>query len=414
MDLENKLVLQNYWKSFNGKHNIILFNSSSSGKYKCFSNYWKHKPFYFTIPSWCGKYANTIISITFSEKAIMLCKASLFNDDKYFNLIYKAKTPTIVKQLGRQCKFDQNIWNKYICDIALEVIYQKFTKVNKLKDILINTDEHIIAETSSRNKIWGIGMSINNNENIYPSKWKGTNILGWALMSVRYELINNNSSNINNIENNNIEDNYIGCYSCNKIIKRDELLPDDYEYEEPIYFTLDEFKSLPFKKITSLTFGYEDGGYDDMIHFYELPNLDKFINLEVLSCYKNNLRILPNLDKLTKLKEIWIHKNQLYELPSLDKLHNLEILEISYNNIKYLDNDIFKYNFNLEEFEMRNNNANIPLSIRHCKYYRYYKSIYDITDFYQIINLPELINNKIKQYYYKPVSDYYYNCLIKK
>ena len=58
-----------------------------------------------------------------------------------------------------------------------------------IKNILISTKDSILVEASPYDKIWGIGMSANN-ENIENSLlWGGLNLLGFALMEVRDELI---------------------------------------------------------------------------------------------------------------------------------------------------------------------------------------------------------------------------------
>ena len=58
-----------------------------------------------------------------------------------------------------------------------------------IKNILISTKDSILVEASPYDKIWGIGMS-SNNENIEnPLLWRGLNLLGFALMEVRDELI---------------------------------------------------------------------------------------------------------------------------------------------------------------------------------------------------------------------------------
>ena len=176
------------WKSFDKEKKVIAFYSDKSDYYPCFSNFFRHKPFNFIIPKWCGKFAGTSVPVEFSEKAIMLCKASLFSDEIKFHEIRLANTPMKAKQLGRKCKFNPNIWNKFVCKIAEEVVYQKFLLVDGLKQILVNTGDVLIAEAAPRDKIWGIGMSRTNPLVNIPSKWKGINILGWALMLTRSKL----------------------------------------------------------------------------------------------------------------------------------------------------------------------------------------------------------------------------------
>jgi Leucine-rich repeat (LRR) protein len=125
--------------------------------------------------------------------------------------------------------------------------------------------------------------------------------------------------------------------------------------EQQIRFTLDNWCNLPFNNIRSINFSN--------MQLTELPNLDKLINLEYLSCHTNELRKLPNLDKLVNL--VWLCCN---------------------NNNKLTD---------------------LPISIRKCKKLCRYKNEYNIPDYKYINDLPYLVNKEIEKYYYKPMLDYY-------
>ena len=118
----------------------------------------------------------------------MLCKASLFNDKKTFDLIKKTKNPLNAKWLGRKSKFNQAVWDNYVCKIAKYVIYNKFSSIPTLQQLILNTHNKFIEEASKYDKIWGIGMCSINKKCNYPSKWNGCNILGWALMETRMDL----------------------------------------------------------------------------------------------------------------------------------------------------------------------------------------------------------------------------------
>ena len=191
---ENHLIttqnLIKTWSKIPGEHHVIAFYLEKHPLYGCFSNFYRHYPFIFTIPDWCGLMAGFQTKIEFSEKAIMLCKASLMNDPNSFNKILVANNPSSVKELGRQViNWDQKLWDIHVCLIAKEVIEAKFTQVDGLKEVLFLTKNHLIAEATSRDKIWGVGMTEYNPDINYPSRWKGANVLGWALMEVRDKLL---------------------------------------------------------------------------------------------------------------------------------------------------------------------------------------------------------------------------------
>ena len=55
---------------------------------------------------------------------------------------------------------------------------------NKLKD----TKDCILAECAVKDRIWGIGLSMTDPDRLDKAKWKGQNMLGYALMIVRSKL----------------------------------------------------------------------------------------------------------------------------------------------------------------------------------------------------------------------------------
>lgn len=186
---ETAQSLKSKWLSYKGEYNVVGFYKEKSQQYGSFSNFYVHESVKFTIPDWCGAFAGQVVEFNFSEKLIMLCKASIMNDSIRFQEILDSKTPLEAKKLGRKVTpFDPTIWNQNVCRIAKAVVECKFREVNGLKDILLSTENALIAEATPRDKIWGIGMGKNNPELFFPSKWRGSNILGWALMEARESL----------------------------------------------------------------------------------------------------------------------------------------------------------------------------------------------------------------------------------
>lgn len=56
-------------------------------------------------------------------------------------------------------------------------------------DFLLGTKNRILVEASPRDRIWGIGMGKANPDAECPLKWRGTNLLGFALTEVRDRLL---------------------------------------------------------------------------------------------------------------------------------------------------------------------------------------------------------------------------------
>ena len=51
--------------------------------------------------------------------------------------------------------------------------------------LLLETGDSVLAECAVKDRIWGIGLSMVDANRLDMSKWKGQNLLGFALMEVR-------------------------------------------------------------------------------------------------------------------------------------------------------------------------------------------------------------------------------------
>ena len=121
-----------------------------------------------------------------AEHYMMAKKATLFGDTEILTQILAAEKPDVAKQLGRKVRnFDANLWEEKAFDYVTEGNFLKFSQHEKLRDFLISTGDKVIVEASPYDKIWGIGLSENSVESQNPSTWKGTNLLGFAIMEAR-------------------------------------------------------------------------------------------------------------------------------------------------------------------------------------------------------------------------------------
>lgn len=64
----------------------------------------------------------------------------------------------------------------------------KFSQCEEAKRFLLASGDRILVEAAQNDRIWGIGMNANNPYKCDPAKWRGANLLGEALMTVRYRL----------------------------------------------------------------------------------------------------------------------------------------------------------------------------------------------------------------------------------
>ena len=121
-----------------------------------------------------------------AEQYMMSQKALLFNDLDTYNKIMNSQHQNECKKLGREIKnFDHEKWDKNKFDIVTTGNIHKFQQNEQLKNYLLSTNKKILVEASPYDKIWGIGMAETDKNILDESKWKGSNLLGKALMKVR-------------------------------------------------------------------------------------------------------------------------------------------------------------------------------------------------------------------------------------
>jgi hypothetical protein len=87
--------------------------------------------------------------------------------------------------------YDDNYWNGIRQIVVYEGLMAKFSQNDRLKGLLLETENAILAECAVKDKIWGIGLSMKDVDRLDKTKWRGQNLLGYALMMVRESLQNN-------------------------------------------------------------------------------------------------------------------------------------------------------------------------------------------------------------------------------
>lgn len=78
--------------------------------------------------------------------------------------------------------------------IVYEGLVAKFSQSEDLKKRLLETGNDILAEGAVKDRIWAIGLSMNDSDRHDMSKWKVQNLLGYVLMMVRAKLTNDKSN----------------------------------------------------------------------------------------------------------------------------------------------------------------------------------------------------------------------------
>ncbi|OOC56431.1 MULTISPECIES: NADAR family protein [Nocardiopsis] len=170
-----------------------LIASTGRAKYLCF---WGHKP-----PAdggvsasclsqwWPAAFTVDGTGYPTAEHYMMAAKARLFGDAEAEERILAAGHPRDAKVIGRQVRgFDQEAWEAARFGIVVEAGVAKFGQNPDLREFLLGTGGRVLVEASPRDRVWGIGLGAKNDDARVPERWRGLNLLGFALMEARARL----------------------------------------------------------------------------------------------------------------------------------------------------------------------------------------------------------------------------------
>lgn len=130
----------------------------------------------------------TVEGMTYSsvEQYMMWCKAITFSDSEIAKRILNTDDTATIKELGRSVSgYDENYWNGIRQIIVYKGLFAKFSQNKELKTKLKETGSSLLAECAVKDRIWGIGLSMNDPKRLEKAKWNGQNLLGYTLMMVR-------------------------------------------------------------------------------------------------------------------------------------------------------------------------------------------------------------------------------------
>ncbi|TCJ95205.1 NADAR family protein [Nocardia alba] len=172
----------------------LAIEQGASPKYLAF---WGHSPRRDgTIGSsslsqwWPATFVVDGVEFASAEHYMMWRKAMLFEDATTAAKILGAGHPSQAKKLGRQIlDFDEKIWERARFDIVVAGTVAKFGQDDALRSYLVGTGSRVLVEASPVDRIWGIGMAADDPHALDPGRWKGLNLLGFALMRARDELV---------------------------------------------------------------------------------------------------------------------------------------------------------------------------------------------------------------------------------
>lgn len=143
----------------------------------CLSQWW---PSPFTVDG---------VEYATAEHWMMAGKARLFGDAEGLAAVLAAKSPGAAKAAGRKVRgFDEASWRQARYGLVVAGNLAKFGQRVELGEFLRRTGHRVLVEASPYDRIWGVGLPPTHEDVTHPSRWKGLNLLGFALMEVRERL----------------------------------------------------------------------------------------------------------------------------------------------------------------------------------------------------------------------------------
>ena len=129
------------------------------------------------------------IAFSSMEQFMMYRKAICFGDEAVAAQILSTSDVAEIKLLGRQVSnYDESMWNGIRQIVVYEGLLAKFSQNPELWEQLKGTGSAVLAECAVKDRIWGIGLSMQDPNRLDRTKWRGENLLGYALMMVRERL----------------------------------------------------------------------------------------------------------------------------------------------------------------------------------------------------------------------------------
>ncbi|MFD9118878.1 NADAR family protein [Streptomyces bottropensis] len=144
----------------------------------CLSQWW---PSPFTVDG---------VEYATAEHWMMASKARLFGDAEAERRAVAAAGPAQAKKIGRLVRgFDHALWERERFAIVAEGSFHKFAAHPDLRAFLLGTHNRVLVEASPLDRVWGIGLAADDERAMDPARWRGPNLLGFALMAARERLL---------------------------------------------------------------------------------------------------------------------------------------------------------------------------------------------------------------------------------
>lgn len=121
-----------------------------------------------------------------AEQYIMYQKCMLFGDTASAKAVLATDDTKAQQAIGRKAKgYIGAVWAGQRQLVAMRGLLAKFSQNEDLKKKLLDTEDAWLVECAYSDTIWACGIRLDEDERFDASKWRGQNILGFALMEVR-------------------------------------------------------------------------------------------------------------------------------------------------------------------------------------------------------------------------------------
>ncbi|KAI6191048.1 hypothetical protein M3Y97_00185400 [Aphelenchoides bicaudatus] len=121
-----------------------------------------------------------------TEQYYFYRKAEIFGDRTAAQKLLRETDPMKAKVIGQNVKnFDKQKWDEVSYTIMKRAIFEKFKQHRSLKNMLLSTGNGILVEAAPYDTRWGVGLKQTDPRIGNMQNWRGTNLLGKALMEVR-------------------------------------------------------------------------------------------------------------------------------------------------------------------------------------------------------------------------------------
>ncbi|MEU6772085.1 NADAR family protein [Streptomyces sp. NPDC046759] len=138
---------------------------------------------------WPSPFEVDRVTYATAEHWMMAGKARLFGDAEAERRVLAAAHPAEAKKAGRLVRdFDEAAWERERFRIVVEGSVHKFAADDALRAFLLGTGDRVLVEASPVDRVWGIGLAADDAAASDPGRWKGLNLLGFALMEARERL----------------------------------------------------------------------------------------------------------------------------------------------------------------------------------------------------------------------------------